>query len=330
MYGYTGTPITRTLLACGSRIIKELDYDRGSRSVDALPELIGTGALDSIALNDDFLFVMPKIESICACDGLTTITSHDEPRIGFCLAREVGDGAQCWLDGWREREAMRKRWTYINSTHTRVMSYFPPLSRVDLFAMFVDPGRLREAIDDSGKPSARLALLFDEAAPEPVMLSSPSETSEHRIASQIESNPFEGGLGRLYSEAKALELCAILLSPYFGFEGRAGISSKDTRKMDEIRDFIDERLGNPPSLREIAEIFGISLSKLKRDFKKVNGLGVHEYAIEKRLEIARQMISKGSVSIKQASFVAGYKSTSQFSAAYKRRFGKPPNSERKF
>jgi AraC-like DNA-binding protein len=328
MYSEARTPRTKVLLECGSRIVKETYYDSSSGSETAIPECVGSGTCRSMMIGEDILIIMPKADSITNRDGVVTETSHEEPRIGFCLTREVGEGAQCWLGGSREREAMRSRWSYINSAHATILSYYPPLSRVELFAMFVGVERLVGIVDGAGRPSSRLMRLFGEPGNEPLMLSAPSDTMSGRIVSQIENNPFVGGLGKLYLEAKALELCALQIAPYSLGEEKARIVSKNARKIDEVRDFIDGRLGNPPTLQEISKTFGISLSKLKRDFKSVNGLGVHEYTISRRLEMAREMILTGSVSIKQASYVAGYRSSSQFSQAYKRRYGRPPNSER--
>lgn len=75
----------------------------------------------------------------------------------------------------------------------------------------------------------------------------------------------------------------------------------------------------------IAEKVGMSPTKLKLTFKLIHGISMMQYHKEKKLLLAMQLIQDTDMQIKNIALATGYKSSSKFTANFKKRFGKMPS-----
>jgi AraC-like DNA-binding protein len=78
----------------------------------------------------------------------------------------------------------------------------------------------------------------------------------------------------------------------------------------------------------IAQKIDMSPTKLKLTFKSVHGVSMMQYHKEKKLLLAMQMIQNTDMQIKSIALATGYKSSSKFTANFKKRFGKMPSEIR--
>jgi AraC-like DNA-binding protein len=78
----------------------------------------------------------------------------------------------------------------------------------------------------------------------------------------------------------------------------------------------------------IAQKVDMSPTKLKLTFKSVHGVSMMQYHKEKKLLLAMQMIQNTDMQIKNIALATGYKSSSKFTANFKKRFGKMPSEIR--
>lgn len=141
------------------------------------------------------------------------------------------------------------------------------------------------------------------------------------------SCPFEGALRLLYHEAKVLELICHALDA----------CSDEPHKFEELPCTTDVRLDRArslltapseriPSVRELARVVGLSESKLKRDFTAAFGKSIFEYALERRMGAAMDMLRSGSVPIGDIAAAVGYRHHTSFTAAFRRFYGFTPRS----
>ena len=72
----------------------------------------------------------------------------------------------------------------------------------------------------------------------------------------------------------------------------------------------------------------ISPTKLKTDFKSVYGTSILQYIIEKKMQLAMQLLLSTEMQIKHICYQVGYESPSKFSAAFKKKHGKLPSDFR--
>jgi AraC-like DNA-binding protein len=69
---------------------------------------------------------------------------------------------------------------------------------------------------------------------------------------------------------------------------------------------------------------GLNRTKLQYGFKKVFGLSIYDFQLQKRMEKAKHLLLRTEKSIKEIARLTGYKSTSSFSQAFKKAFGIAP------
>ncbi|WP_170178440.1 helix-turn-helix domain-containing protein [Flammeovirga pectinis] len=79
-----------------------------------------------------------------------------------------------------------------------------------------------------------------------------------------------------------------------------------------------------PSLTDLSKQYGISVSKLKRDFNSVFGTSVHKFHLDYKLETSRILLTSQSYSITEVSRKLGFSRVSKFSLAFKNKFGYSP------
>jgi AraC-like DNA-binding protein len=81
---------------------------------------------------------------------------------------------------------------------------------------------------------------------------------------------------------------------------------------------------NDVLLSRIALLSGLSISSLKREFKKNFNDPVRHWLIQKRLERARLILKSSRLSIKEIGYDCGFNDTSYFIKQFKRRYGMTP------
>ncbi|MFD0931246.1 helix-turn-helix domain-containing protein [Psychroflexus salinarum] len=81
-------------------------------------------------------------------------------------------------------------------------------------------------------------------------------------------------------------------------------------------------------IEALAQKLNISSTKLKMDFKSVYGSTILQYIIDKKMQLAMQLLLTTELQIKHISNQVGYDSPSKFSAAFKKKYGKLPSAYR--
>ena len=89
-----------------------------------------------------------------------------------------------------------------------------------------------------------------------------------------------------------------------------------------------ENIGNKPlddaTTSQLAREVNVNRKLLQEGFKEIVGMGIKEYRIMKRMEIAQQLLEEGVKSIKEIAVVCRYKSQSAFTTAFKKLYGLSP------
>lgn len=141
------------------------------------------------------------------------------------------------------------------------------------------------------------------------------------------TNP-EMELPRLHIENQALLLVAEGLVGLELWQQHQRTESRRAHRIAEICQYLESHLVQPRKLDEIGKMFGMSASTLQRHFKQVMGMPVGDYVRSKRLDLARQLLLGKGATVTQAAYAAGYSHSTNFIAAYKRRYGCCPGRER--
>ncbi|WP_295893695.1 AraC family transcriptional regulator [uncultured Vibrio sp.] len=150
----------------------------------------------------------------------------------------------------------------------------------------------------------------------------------------ITSQPPKTFIDKLQFETLSYSLFVQLLNelaPQLKLESSKPILDQQTpppvdHRIEDVISYIESELGHPLSLESIALRFSMSISNLQRKFKQQFGLTVNSYIRYRRLEVAKQHLEQGLVSVTEAAYEAGYHHPANFTNAFKKTFGRPPTT----
>jgi AraC family transcriptional regulator len=138
--------------------------------------------------------------------------------------------------------------------------------------------------------------------------------------------------GRLYVESGCEFLAHHLIYRYSNLSpapprSMGGLCS---RRLRLVLEYIEDTLGQPIKLRELAALAGISTRHFERAFRQSTGSSPHAYVMNRRLHMARELlINQPELPIDQIALRLGFSSSSHFSSAFRRQTGLTPTDFRK-
>jgi len=94
--------------------------------------------------------------------------------------------------------------------------------------------------------------------------------------------------------------------------------------LDKLVSYIEANLNQELSVAHLAKYAAMSISSLQHKFKKSLGISVLSYIRRRRLNIAKQQLEASLMTISEAAYNAGYRHPSNFTSAFKKVFGIPP------
>ncbi len=109
------------------------------------------------------------------------------------------------------------------------------------------------------------------------------------------------------------------------FPSKAGVHSLD----EKIRAYIDNNIYNDISLDDISEEFGITKMHVIRVFKLKYGTTPVQYMLERKISIAKSLLTGTVMPIKEIASLLRYSNTQHFSGSFKKAVGCTPNRYRK-
>lgn len=143
--------------------------------------------------------------------------------------------------------------------------------------------------------------------------------------------PFAGMRAERYMEAKILEwlclLCELLTAPEQEFKDDNLLSNKKAQSIKRVVGILNNNIAAAPGLDELASQVGLSRTSLANAFKSSFGITMSNYLVQRRMDLARQLLRSGKQSILQVGLTVGYENQSAFGRAYKKFFGHPPKED---
>jgi AraC family transcriptional regulator len=138
--------------------------------------------------------------------------------------------------------------------------------------------------------------------------------------------------GRLYAESGCEFLAHHLIYRYSNLSRPPprSVGGLSSRRLRVVLEYIEDTLGQPIKLRELAALAGISARHFERAFRQSKGSSPHAYLMERRLQMARDLLlNQPELPIEQITRRLGFSSSSHFSSAFRRRTGFTPTNFRK-
>jgi AraC-like DNA-binding protein len=155
----------------------------------------------------------------------------------------------------------------------------------------------------------------------------------HQATEALVSMNVEGELRALFVEAKTNELICLFLQALKSLEDASStavrLSKQDLANLHSARSILDTQYADAPTIIQLARKVGVNKQKLTRGFKYIFGLTVYDYLLSVRMARARTLLLETELSITQIALEVGYEYAGNFTTAFKRYFGVPPNVIRK-
>jgi AraC family transcriptional regulator len=184
---------------------------------------------------------------------------------------------------------------------------------------------LSRAIEEHwGADSGRVEILNQFLVRDPTI-----EAVVYSLAAEAAGGSPRGGL---YVESGCEFLVHHLIHRYSSLSKAPprSLGGLTARRLKLVLDYIDDTLGQPISLREMAALTGVSARHFERAFRQSTGVSPHAYVTDRRLHLGRDLlIQRPDLSIEDIRLRLGFSSSSHFSSAFRRSTGFTPRDFRK-
>lgn len=144
---------------------------------------------------------------------------------------------------------------------------------------------------------------------------------------------FQGSLRQRYLEAKVMEmLCLLVDSVETSEQGERlapALRRSERDSLYEARDILIAEFAEPPTIDTLARRVGLNRTKLQRGFKEVFGTTIFDFCLARRMDLARELLAGGGLTISEIAETVGYEHATNFTAAFRRRFNSLPKDYRR-
>jgi AraC family transcriptional regulator len=137
--------------------------------------------------------------------------------------------------------------------------------------------------------------------------------------------------GRLYLDSLGSSVAEHLRQRY-----SSGAATESARgglgaQLKQVIAYVEDNLSQDLSLKELADVAGVSVSHIKTTFREAVGLPVHQYVIHRRVDRAQMLLREGKLSISRIAAETGFSHQSHLSYHVRRLLGvSPSESARRF
>ncbi|MCU1331132.1 MAG: Transcriptional regulator, AraC family [Candidatus Angelobacter sp.] len=134
--------------------------------------------------------------------------------------------------------------------------------------------------------------------------------------------------GRLYLDGLAVAAASRVVACHSSARNQPARRSDGLSgaRLKRVLSFIEERLAQDLSLDQIAGVAGVSPSHMKGLFRKSMGVPVHQYVIQRRVELAKRLILEDQTSIADIALASGFSHQSHMARHMRRLLGMPPTA----
>lgn len=180
----------------------------------------------------------------------------------------------------------------------------------------LSPSLLQRAADEMGLDATRIGLEPRFQFQDPQI-----EHVAWALAAEHRKGAPNGGL---YTECLGLALAVHLIGRY-----RSSVASKRGLSRIQLRRvtaYIENNIEQDLSLATLAQIAHLSASHFNAMFKRSTGFAVHEYVIRRRVDRAKQLLTRGELAASQVAAEAGFSHQSHMARAMRRVLGVTPSA----
>ncbi|WP_405246830.1 helix-turn-helix transcriptional regulator [Cellulophaga sp. Asnod2-G02] len=145
-----------------------------------------------------------------------------------------------------------------------------------------------------------------------------------------QKNPIEKA-NRLYLRAKVFELIALQIELYKKNEERSlkTDQNKILNTLYDVKQRIKATIHKNMTLTELGEDMGVTGHALNKEFIRVFGCSIHDFTISEKMRHAKLLLENSEKMVYQIAEEVGYKNSTHFTAAFKKKVGVTPKQYKK-
>jgi AraC family transcriptional regulator len=185
-------------------------------------------------------------------------------------------------------------------------------------------------------PSVESALrYFDSLGVGPdVSIPSKLSMSADRLSQVLRTAGIDiGKLDRSAANAMRLALVASLVetlepAPRVNIR-RSAVQGLSNRRLMRVLAYIDDNIGEPITLANLAATVGLSRMYFARQFRAATGIRPHEYVVRRRIERAQQLLTATSDALVDVALSVGFQTQAHFTTVFKKIVGDTPRQWRR-
>ncbi|MGN1141020.1 MAG: helix-turn-helix domain-containing protein [Oliverpabstia sp.] len=102
-----------------------------------------------------------------------------------------------------------------------------------------------------------------------------------------------------------------------------------TLSMRQLIQHMEKNYSDPLNISQLTKDFGISRSKLFREFKKYTGFAPNDYLIQIRINAAKRLLGSETMSVAEIAYSVGFHNINNFTNMFKKATGTTPSNYRK-
>ena len=189
-------------------------------------------------------------------------------------------------------------------------------------SFFADALRL----DFDGLP-AQLARFAMGCEPQLFMATGPLPGRARRLIEDLLAPPCSSRVAHLHAEARSIDLLCVgleLFTEQPDAGGRGGISRRDQRSLQALRERLASDFLLPASIHALARAAGMNRTKLTTGFRALFGESIGDYLTRLRMQHACHMLDQGFSAAAVAAEL-GYRHQSSFATAFRAYIGSSPS-----
>ncbi|WP_312197995.1 helix-turn-helix domain-containing protein [Anaerospora hongkongensis] len=142
----------------------------------------------------------------------------------------------------------------------------------------------------------------------------------------------------MYFEGKVLEILGLIrcniqhewfAQKHTQEKMRIRLTYQNKKYIWQVKAALDKNILEPPSIQQLAVTAGMGPTRLRQRFKGLYGMTISEYIRREKMKYALQLLGNDDMSIGNIASHLGYKSASQFTAAFQRVHDVSPSQFRK-
>lgn len=144
------------------------------------------------------------------------------------------------------------------------------------------------------------------------------------ILHEIMDTTFKGEVGSLFLKGKAHLILALSLQ-HKESELKRSVNEVRLNKAIEVKNILEQRYANPPTIKELALAVGSNATTIKLAFKEYYGTTIYNYIQDIRMSRAKKLLILDDKNIKEIAAELGFVKQGNFTVAFKKRYGILPS-----